>query len=624
MSSMKHLVLYCLIVLLGHISVYGQCCSSSCSIDFGSLNPVNPNATINRCNDVSANGFAMTAGSEYTFCYSFTTGAANFDDYMTVSAQFDLGNQTCEDNSGVTIEICQGATPVAVIGTDAGATTFQTTAPSNYSLCVTLDPSDTDCSGNVQEICIAATPSSTPPVPCQPVVANPALNGSAPSCGSLVTIGTDPIIACDGFNYEWTSTNPAFTTVAGTISSTDNGQINVTESGTYTLVITDLSGSEVDLDANPNEVTVTIAQPTVATISGYTTICNGEKTTLTASGGDTFTWTALSGTIDGTNNTNEIEVSTSGTYQVEVSNAGSCPTTATVNVTVLPDACCNTNIYQQCVSHLDATIGLDRNEVFVSSAALQDVSQGYLHNFMPPPPPTVGTATLTNLFVSTDITNFFDDVSAQPNCNFEGTYINISQGCSAPFAGTTVNNAALCAIIERLNIDGQCSIPTNNWGPATSSTGTFTDDLIACNSFYSPPVDENTSISVDIIPSVFGDAACAYNNNAIDEGVIGLEYTICLEYVYDLVTDINITPDNPASFCTGATVDLNENATSADGSPAWTSSNNSIATVNGFGIVTGISAGTVTITYTDENGCTATEDVTIDDCCGGAVQFIKN
>lgn len=605
----------------------GQCCTCSVEIEnFGGF----PNAPIGGCNNVSASNFDMTAGSAYTFCYSFTTGADNYDNYMTVVVEMDLGSQTCEDNSDITVEVCQGATPVAVEGIEVttGAITFNTNAANVYSMCVTLDPSDTDCSGNVKEVCMTATPSQTiptPPVPCEPNGINPASVSSGGGCGSLVTIGANPIINCDGYTYEWTSDNPAFTTVTGTTSATDNGQITVSTAGTYTLTISDSSGNEVDSDALPNQVVVTNALPTFATISGYTTICSGETTTLTAGGGSDFAWTTSNGAIDGTSNTNEIEVSTSGTYQVEVTNGGNCPSTASVEVTVLLDACCDTNIYQQCVSNLEATIGLDRNEVYVSSAALQDVSQGYLHNFSAPPLPTIGTPSLSNLFVTANITNFNDDLTAVNNCSYDGTYINISQGCSAPFAGSTVNNSSLCTVIERLNTNGQCSIPTNTFGPIPSSTGTYTDDLIACNSSYSPMIDENTAISVDIIPAAFGNANCPYNNNAVEEGLMVLEYAICLEYVYHLDTDINITPDNPTSFCTGATLDLDENGVNGDAtSNAWTSATPGVATVDDSGVVTGVSAGTAIITYTDENGCFATETVIIDDCCGGTIQFIKN
>ena len=44
---------------------------------------------------------------------------------------------------------------------------------------------------------------------------------------------------------------------------------------------------------------------------------------------------------------------------------------------------------------------------------------------------------------------------------------------------------------------------------------------------------------------------------------------------------------------------------------AWTSSNAGVATVSSSGLVTGVSAGTATITYTNSGGCQATEVITV-------------
>ena len=60
----------------------------------------------------------------------------------------------------------------------------------------------------------------------------------------------------------------------------------------------------------------------------------------------------------------------------------------------------------------------------------------------------------------------------------------------------------------------------------------------------------------------------------------------------------------------GFYVDFDGSGTAASSSP-WTSSNGAVATVNTNGLVTGVSAGTATITYTDNNGGTASQTVTV-------------
>jgi parallel beta-helix repeat protein len=66
--------------------------------------------------------------------------------------------------------------------------------------------------------------------------------------------------------------------------------------------------------------------------------------------------------------------------------------------------------------------------------------------------------------------------------------------------------------------------------------------------------------------------------------------------------------------CVGNTLQL-----SGSGNPAamdpWMSSDENIATVDADGLVTGVSTGMVMITYTDENGCTATVEVDVNESC---------
>ncbi len=66
--------------------------------------------------------------------------------------------------------------------------------------------------------------------------------------------------------------------------------------------------------------------------------------------------------------------------------------------------------------------------------------------------------------------------------------------------------------------------------------------------------------------------------------------------------------------CVGNTLQL-----SGSGNPAamdpWISSDENIATVDANGLVTGVSTGMVMITYTDENGCTATVEVNVSESC---------
>lgn len=65
-----------------------------------------------------------------------------------------------------------------------------------------------------------------------------------------------------------------------------------------------------------------------------------------------------------------------------------------------------------------------------------------------------------------------------------------------------------------------------------------------------------------------------------------------------------------SSICEGGTLDLSGSGVAASTDP-YTSSDTGVATVSSEGTVTGVSAGTTIITYTDENSCTATQSITV-------------
>src|SRR5690606_12539735 len=75
--------------------------------------------------------------------------------------------------------------------------------------------------------------------------------------------------------------------------------------------------------------TVTVSNAPNAGISGDLSICNGESTTLTASGGGTYLWSTGS-----TNASITVSPSSTTTYSVTVTNAGGCTDTESAMVTV--------------------------------------------------------------------------------------------------------------------------------------------------------------------------------------------------------------------------------------------------------------------------------------------------
>jgi gliding motility-associated-like protein len=95
--------------------------------------------------------------------------------------------------------------------------------------------------------------------------------------------------------------------------------------GTYTVIVTDTTGC-----ADTTTVTITEPAPVVASITGNTSVCNGSSTTLTATGGGSYSWST-------SDTSPAITVApTSPTTYTCIVTIGACSDTASISVTIDP------------------------------------------------------------------------------------------------------------------------------------------------------------------------------------------------------------------------------------------------------------------------------------------------
>ncbi len=107
------------------------------------------------------------------------------------------------------------------------------------------------------------------------------------------------------------------------------------------------------------------------------------------------------------------------------------------------------------------------------------------------------------------------------------------------------------------------------------------------------------------IPSTTTVGTTTYNVRQITaSGCVSSQTTVTVN-VYDLPTITGST-----SLHVGQTITLIGSGTPNASTP-WASSNTSIATVSSSGVVTGVIAGTATITYMNSNGCTVSSSITV-------------
>ncbi len=146
---------------------------------------------------------------------------------------------------------------------------------------------------------------------------NTTISGAGTVCaGSSVTL-----IASGGTGFSWSN------------SLGSNAQVSVSPANTttYTVTVTDANSCSAT-----TSTTVTVNNVPTATISGPTTICAGLSATLTASGGNTYSWSNNLGA------TAQVTVApvTGTTYTVTVTDGNNCTATAqqSISVTNAPTA----------------------------------------------------------------------------------------------------------------------------------------------------------------------------------------------------------------------------------------------------------------------------------------------
>lgn len=241
-----------------------------------------------------------------------------------------------------------------------------------------------------------------------------------------------------------------------------------------------------------------------AVVNGYTTICSGETSTLTASGGTIYSWSTGS-------TTPSISVN-AGTYTVTVTGSG-CNTT--VSVVVTEDPTCSTSVYQLCKTVNEATIAPDRNAWINNGTG--EVSEGYLFNFENTDLPTNCELILDELDISIELYTYVDNTGS--SCNFYSFFGNVYNNCGLN---------AVCNVAQDILTPG-----CNTFGFGTTTNGLYTLDPLACNSNFA---NVNSTIGVDVIPAMSFLGSCGSNETAITDNLISANFTICTEFKYQLPT----------------------------------------------------------------------------------------
>ena len=244
-------------------------------------------------------------------------------------------------------------------------------------------------------------------------------NGCQNTADVTVVVNPLPIVTINGVNPICIGQNAMLTAMGGSTYTWDHGlgtgnnkQVSPSVSTTYSVTGTDGNGCQ-----NTAEVTVTVNQLPIVTISGNSSFCEGSGTILTASGANTYAWS--NGATDSTTIVNN-----AGDYTVTGTDANGCNNTAVLTVNVVHTVT-STISYFSCETYtwndsIYTTSG-DYIQTFSASNGCDSVVTLHL---------TINNAVHTDLFVTECGSHHWNDTEYTESGNYTQTF-TATNGCDS-------------------------------------------------------------------------------------------------------------------------------------------------------------------------------------------------
>ncbi len=449
------------------------------------------------------------------------------------------------------------------------------------------------------------------------------MTGVPSVCTGLTTLLTSGVAGIG--TGVWSSGNTAVAILPGSVTDTFATVLGVT-AGTSVMTFTRTDGCWATMIISVH------TQPT-AVIGAYS-VCNFSSATLSdataggywSSGDQTIATVTSSGVVTGVS---------PGNVTITYAMPGGCMTYQPIKVNPMPlsiggasAACTNVANFAKIVAVYDSLPGgiwtSSNTNISVSSSGSVSANVTGV---------AAGTATITYNVNGCFVTKAITSGSVVPNINTSAKSV-----CANGTASTyIIGDAASGAWASSDKTVGSVS-PTS--GVYTQITGilpgtvTITYTLNGCiqtqvqtiNANSTPAIIGPASICLTSAPTL-SDAAGPgiWTSSATTVATIGsasglvapvalgstvITYRIdsggCREFLSINVGTGPVAIAGPSSVCVGFTITLSD----AVAGGAWTSSDYTIANVNASGVVTGVAAGTATLSYT-LSGCTSTQIVTV-------------
>jgi Concanavalin A-like lectin/glucanases superfamily/Bacterial Ig-like domain (group 2)/NHL repeat len=433
----------------------------------------------------------------------------------------------------------------------------------------------------------------------KPVTVNSAPVAISPGSGS-VCVGSTLTLTDGTSGGTWASSNTNAGVVNGTVTGLTAGTATISYSigSCYSLAPVTVNGL-----------------PSAISPGTPVSVCVGTSTTLTdATGGGTWSSSGSAASVSGGTVTG---VST-GTVNISYTGSNGCYVLKPVTVNSAPGGI-SPGSGSVCVgSTLTLTDGTSGG-TWASSNTNAGVVNGTVTGL------TAGTATISysvgSCYALAPVT-----VNGLPSAIGPGTAVSICLGSSTGLTesggGTwSSSNTGVATVGSSGTVNGVGTGTANI--SFTNSSGCYVLKPVTVNSAPVAIIPSSVNVcvgsSTTLSDATAGGTWASSNTNAgvvngtvtgLTAGTATISYSIGSCYSLASVT-VNavpgaISPGTPLSVCIGTTTSL-----TGTGGGVWSTSNASLATVGSTGVVTGVSAGVVTISYTNGSGCYVTKAVTV-------------
>lgn len=517
--------------------------------------------TYNNAGNYTINVLLSYAGGDYDTFYSKTI-RVNAKPIVTLSGPTGIcpgGSVTLTGSSGGTSQWYQDG----VLISGANTNTYTTSTPGSYNMIKTNQNGCFD-SAAVAKVVVNVN---------NPVVD---LGNDQEQCGGAVTLDA----ANAGAAFSWSTTATTQT-------------INVSATGTYQVTVTDGNNCTAT-----DAVDVVIYDVPVVDLGQDVDQCGGNVALFAANAGATYSWT--------TNETTQIiSVSGSGNYGVTVTNSDGCTASDDVNVTINPVPVVNLgNDLEQCGGTVQLNAGnAGSSYLWSESSTTASITVSATGTY------AVTITTSANCTASDEVDVI---IYAQPTVDLGvdveqcGGSVNLDAGTAASYSWSssentqaiTVSSSAIYAVTIT-DVNGCTATDEVDVAINTLPTVDLGADVEQCGG--SVTLDAGTAVSYswsnsETTQTVIVSSSAVYAVTVTDAN--GCTATDETEVTINALPTVDLGVDQ---FVCGGTVTLDAGAASAY---EWSDA----STAQTLTVTTG---GTYSVTITDANGCTATDDALI-------------